>query len=103
MTLLYLALVGAGIFFIISSRGTLGMAAGNPRMLLVGWFYVFLGIVFAAPFIAAALFLPRKPWAWILGIDLIALGMTFISFAPFLIALLIFWIKPETQAFFGRK
>lgn len=66
-----------------------------------GALFVLLGLVFAAAY-GAALFLPPKPWVWIYGIVLIAIGFTSACCLPFCIALLIFWLKPECKAYFGR-
>jgi TRAP-type uncharacterized transport system fused permease subunit len=51
----------------------------------------------------AAPFLPKRPWAWVYGIVVIAIGMTGLCCLPAAIPLLIFWINPETRAFFGRS
>jgi hypothetical protein len=61
-----------------------------------------LGAALAVVF-AVALFLPRRRWNWIVGIVIIALGMTSCCFAPFLIPLIVYWVKPETKAYFGRN
>ncbi len=45
-------------------------------------------------------FLPRKNWAWIYGIVLIAIGLTSPCCMPVSIPLLIFWIKPEIRAYY---
>jgi hypothetical protein len=45
-------------------------------------------------------FLPRKPWNWIVGIALIGIGMTSCCCLPACIPLLIYWLKPETKAYF---
>ena len=45
--------------------------------------------------------LPRKKVAWVVGIVLIALGLTTCYTLPFAIPLLIFWIRPETKAYYG--
>ena len=104
MIFLNLCLAGAGFFMIISSAPGYpgGATAGNPRATLVGWLFIIVGIVFCVPFLGG-IFLPRKPWTWILGIVLMAYGMTSICFLPFVGALIFFWVKPETQAYFGRK
>jgi hypothetical protein len=47
-------------------------------------------------------FLPRRPWAWYYHLVLIALGFTSCCWWPFVIPLLIFWIKPETKAYFDN-
>lgn len=75
----------------------------NPQeTMIVGTVYAFLGAVFFLAF-AIALFLPPKPYNWIVGIVMMAIGMTSCCFIPFLIPLLIYWVKPETKAFFGRN
>jgi hypothetical protein len=73
--------------FLLQLEGCLFIGLGLPLMILF----------------AAAPFLPKKPWVWIYGIVLIALGMTSPCCLPATIPLLIFWIRPETQQFFGRK
>jgi hypothetical protein len=104
MMLLNLCAIGLGIFMIVSAMpGYHGAGTpGNPRGITAGWVIIGAAIVFSFPFMAG-LVLPRKPWTWMFGIVLMALGMTSICFLPFVAALLIFWIKPETQAYFGRK
>ena len=50
---------------------------------------------------AVAPLLPRKPWTWIYGIVIIAfsaLGGCFFVAIP----LLVFWIRPDVQAYLGR-
>jgi hypothetical protein len=59
-----------------------------------------MGVALAAPF-AVAPFLPRRRWVWVLHVVLIALGMTSCACIPATVPLLIFWIRPETQAWFG--
>lgn len=49
-----------------------------------------------------ALILPNKPWAWIYHIIMIAIGLTSCCTWLITIPLLVFWLKPETQAYFGR-
>lgn len=47
--------------------------------------------------------LKPRPWVWIYNLIIICLGLTSACFLPICIPLLIFWIKPETRAFFGRN
>lgn len=61
-----------------------------------------IGIIFFLIF-AVALFLPPKPYNWIVGNVMMAIGMTSCYFIPFLVLLPIYWVKPETKAFFGRN
>jgi hypothetical protein len=74
----------------------------REQMFIMGIIYAILGAGFFIIF-AVAFFLPPKPYNWIVGIVMLAIGMTSCCFLPFVIPLLIFWVKPETQAFFGRK
>jgi hypothetical protein len=49
-----------------------------------------------------AILLPRRPWVWIYDLVLICLGISGIT-AVASIPLLIFWLKPEAKAWFGRQ
>lgn len=60
-----------------------------------------LGFVLMVAF-AAALFLPQRPWVWVYDLVLIAIGLTSCVTMIATIPLLIYWIKPETRAWFGR-
>ena len=60
-----------------------------------------IGSVFSALFVASFL-LPPRPWAWIFHLVLICIGMTSGCTLPASVALLIFWLKPETRVYFGR-
>ena len=42
--------------------------------------------------IAAAIFLPPRPWVWIYDLVLIAIGFMSCCILPFSVALLIFWL-----------
>jgi len=48
------------------------------------------------------LFLRPKPWVWIYDLVIICMGMTSACFLPAAIPLLIYWLKPEVKAHFGR-
>ncbi|MGB7159266.1 MAG: hypothetical protein WBD40_14450 [Tepidisphaeraceae bacterium] len=60
-----------------------------------------MGVPLAAVF-GVAPFLPRRPWVWIYDLVLICLGLTSICCMPATIPLLIFWLKPEAKAWFGK-
>ncbi len=100
MVALYLALVALGVFLTVAQPSSGSKDA--EAMMFAGIIYGVLGVIFLIIF-GVALFLPRKPWNWIVGIVMMALGMTSCCFLPFLIPLLIYWLKPETKAYFGRK
>ena len=56
--------------------------------------------LFAAP-VAVALFLRPTPGAWLYHAFIICLGMSGCTL-PLAVILLIYWLRPETQAHFGR-
>ncbi len=71
-----------------------------------GIIFILYGLVYFVPF-ALGLILPKTPVHWILGIALLLISlipvyMTSCIFIPAAIALLVFWFKPETKAYFGR-
>ena len=70
--------------------------------MIAGAIYGIISAVFFFIF-AVALVLPRKSYNWIVGIIMMALGLTSCCLMPFLVPLLINWVKPETKAYFGRK
>ena len=49
------------------------------------------------------LVLNPRPWMWTYDLIVICLGMTSACFWPACIPLLIFWVKPETKSYFGKK
>lgn len=100
MAFLSLALAGIGAFFVLVPE--VMPPRDRDQMFVMGIAYGVLGIVFFCLYAVAAL-LPPKPYNWIIGIVIIALGMTSCCTLPAAIPLLIFWVKPETQEFLGRK
>ncbi|HEX8695646.1 MAG TPA: hypothetical protein VF746_24745 [Longimicrobium sp.] len=99
MVLIYLLVAAAGVFFLVADPAMLDTEPAEAKAM--GLIMIALGLVFAAPF-AAAPFLPRRPWVWVYGIVLIALGMTSVCTLPAAIPLLVYWINAETKAWFGR-
>lgn len=98
LAILYLLFAVAGfvIFFAVEATPSDVLV---KNIVSIAW--AVIGTALFIPF-AMAPFLPPKPWVWIYGIVLIAVGMTSVCTLPASIALLIFWIKPETKKFFGR-
>jgi hypothetical protein len=97
---LYVLVAAFGIFLAVAAPQT--REYSSQETMIMGYLYAILGAVFFVVF-AVALFLPRKPYNWIVGIVMMALGMTSCCFLPFLVPLLIYWVKPETKAYFGRN
>jgi hypothetical protein len=48
-----------------------------------------------------AAMVPYKPWGWTVGLLVIGAGLAS-CMVLFAIPLLVFWLKPETKAAFGR-
>jgi hypothetical protein len=101
MALMYLAVFVAGLVVVVM-RERLAQQDAPPVLLGVwGAFITLLGLVFAAVF-AAALLLPPRPWVWIYDIVLICVGLSSPCCMLASIPLLVFWIRPEARAYFGR-
>lgn len=101
---LYLLVLAAGIFLATVGPEVMPDVSSEDAMAMEisGWVYLVLGAVFFVPF-AMGLFLGNAPWCWIYGIVLICLSFTSVCCLPAGIPLLIFWIKPETKAWYGRS
>lgn len=100
MALVYLACAVGGGFLAFFPFAFM-REAELTQFRLQGGIMLLMGTLFLAVF-AAAPFLPKKPWNWIVGMVLICLGLTSCCFMPISIPLLIQWLKPEVKAFFGR-
>lgn len=100
LMVLYLLVTVAGIALAIFQPES--REYKSEEMLIMGIIYALIGGFFFIVF-TVALMLPPKPYNWIVGIVMMAIGMTSCCFLPFVIPLFIYWLKPETQAFFGRK
>jgi hypothetical protein len=100
LMVMYLLVTFLGVFLAAFSPPT--RQYNSEETFIMGIIYAVMGVVFFIIF-AVALFLPRKPYNWIVDIIMMALGMTSCCFLPFLIPLLIYWTKPETKAYFGRN
>ena len=100
MVVLYLLVTVMGVF--LASYAPRTREYNSEETFLMGVIYALVGLVFFIVFVVA-LFLPRKSYNWIVGIVMMAIGMTSCCFLPFLIPLIIYWVKPETKAYFGRN
>lgn len=97
---LYVLVAALGFFLYASAPSSSEYTAEEVQ--IMGVIYAALGVALFLVF-AVAFFLPRRPYNWIVGIIMMAIGMSSCCFLPFLIPLLIFWVKPETKAHFGRN
>lgn len=105
MLALYLlvALMGVGILLFYPRLAQASRGEYEPFVLLLyGVLLVGLGVALGGVFLAGLL-LPPRSWVWVYDIVLIAIGLSSPCCLPVSIPLLIFWVKPETQAHFGRS
>lgn len=100
LALIYLALAGMGLA--IAYFHPVIDPQSPEETLIMGIVYAVFGAVSFLIFLIG-LVLPPKPYNWIVGIVMLAIGFTSCCTWPAVIPLFIFWIKPETQRFFGRK
>jgi hypothetical protein len=103
------AMAGIYLLLILVFAGGLVFAVMNQQRLDAerAQLIVMVGVLIVTmlPFLAAfvaSLFLKARPWVWVYDLVLITFGFTGCLTLPFAIALLIYWIKPETKAYFGR-
>jgi len=102
---LYLAVAAGGLFLIAASQGAFGLSRSSEdsfSLMVTGIVLVPMAIVL---FVACLIpfFAPRRRWVWVYGSVLICLGMSSACFLPACVVLLVYWLKPETQAWFGRN
>lgn len=100
MAVAFLLLMVMGVVFLFVDPAELEMPP--PEVKAMSLTFAGLGLLLSLPY-AAAPFLPRRGWAWVVGIVLICLGMTSTCCLPITIPLLIFWVKPENKASFGMR
>lgn len=97
MAWIYACVVAAGGVLIFLSR-----AEGERALLLVGGLYIALGAVFFIAYLLAFFFKP-SPFSWVYHLVLICIGFGGCPTIAAAIPLLIYWIKPETKAFYGKS
>jgi hypothetical protein len=98
---LYLLMLLAGMTVPFLDPDDLDLDQDDPPPWAMALIIGCVSLPFAAAF-GAALFLPAKPWAWIYHLVLICFGFTSLCCMAASIPLLIFWLKPETKAYFGH-
>lgn len=104
MGMLYAGVLAMGIVSLAMSETIAAddptTSAGDVQIFGVAMIAISLPICI---FYCAAPLLPKRRFAWIYGIVAIALGMTSLCCLPVTIPLIIFWIKPETIAYFQSE
>lgn len=102
MAVMYLFVVALGVFFLVGGRFIAEKSDDKMAFMIMGPLYAVLGLVMMVPFVVA-LFLSPKPWVWVYGIVLISIGMSSCCCLPATLPLLIYWVKPDVQRYFGRE
>jgi hypothetical protein len=104
--LMYLAVAALGIVFFVVDPATfkakLDMEMEPVFAKIMGSVIIIMGLGFAVVSAIPLLFSPR-PWTWVYSLVLICLGLTSPCFLPFSIPLMIFWLKPEAKAYYGKQ
>lgn len=101
LAFVYLLVIVLGCFLSFSSLIPSETQEDAMAMKFAGALYIALGLVFGAAFVVG-IFSKNQRWAWIYNLVLICLGMSSCLFLPACIPLLIFWVKPETKAWYQR-
>ena len=96
MSVLYLIITGAAVLTLFSIDEGLTDRSGHTTAAILLVVSALLASLYAG---AAAL--PLKPWAWTAGIVAIAIGLTGCTIV-FALPLLVYWLKPQVKAAFGR-
>lgn len=102
MIVIYAIVALMGIaFFVEPAMFASGQTNDPMEMIIIGGVYAAMGLlligVYALPF-----FVGRRSWAWIYGIVLIAFGLTSCCLWPFLIPLIVYYVKAPARAWYGR-
>src|SRR5262245_22541688 len=101
MVLLYLTFAAGGVAALVFRKRLVDPESPEGLFIFIGLTFLVMGAGLAAVYIAAML-LPPMPWLWTYNLVLICLGMGSACYLPICIPLLIFWLKPENKAYFGR-
>ncbi len=99
LALMYVLVALAGVVLFLTPATQLGIEE-MEKMIIAS-----VCLAMGAPLAVASL-LPfafhTKPWLWVYGIVMIAIGLTSCCFWPVCIPLLVAWIKPDVQRYFGK-
>jgi len=103
---IYIVLIlgcAVGLFFAFRAPPDFWRELDMPPFFLYGYvgFLGLMSLALGGAFVAAFL-IPRKPWAWTYHIVLICLGLSSACFIPICVPLLIYWLKPDAKAYFGK-
>lgn len=100
LCLIYLLCAGFSLVFFAADPEEMDM--GKAEAIIMGVLFLVMGVVLFVASLLPLLLRPR-PWVWVYDLIIICIGMTSACFLPLCVPLLIFWIKPEVKAYFGRQ
>lgn len=95
------AIIGAGCSFIPLSNNFYNDSDNDGIAEFIGFLFLALSIftIFCIP----VLFARSQPWMWWYGLFVLLLTTLSLYLTIFGIVLLVFWVQPRTQQFFGRR
>lgn len=100
MAAVYAVCGAVGVLSLVASEQQIRSWEAEPAdVRLQGGFLLVLGFIFMPAFGAAPL-LPRRKWVWVYDLVLVAIGLTSMCCWPATIPILIYFVKPETRAWF---
>ena len=99
LAFLYAACVVGGVVLLTGAASFAETDEDRIGMLILGAVLAVLCFPLAIMFIAAP-FLPRKKWAWVYGIVLIAIGLTSGCTMIPCVFLLVFWLQDPAKRYF---
>ena len=102
MAVMYLFVAVIGVLFLAGMSFLPAEQEDKIGGFVIGPLYIVMGLLGMVPFILAFLLTP-KPWVWIYGIVLMAIGMSSCCCLPACVPLLIYWVKPEVRSYFGKE
>lgn len=105
MCLMYLGVTVIGILGLMAGQGIFALESSSEdafMLTLMGFLFTLMGAILFA-ICCIPFFAPQRSWVWIYDLVIICIGMTSACFLPACIPLLIYWLKPETKAWFGRS
>lgn len=97
---IYLAVAAVSLVFFLTDP--IKLEISKNEAVLIGILFLALGLLLAVASVIPIFARPR-PWSWVYAVILICMGMTSACFLPVCIPLLIFWLKPDVKAYYGKE
>ncbi len=99
LCVLYLLVAAASFPLLTFDPAELEMSPVEAKVM--GVMFLIMGVVL---FVACLLpfFLRPRPWVWVYNLVIICFGLTSACFLIACVPLLIFWLKPEVKAYYGK-